>query len=79
MCLAVPVKVLEVIDNMHAKVEIDGVKLEVASGLVDNVELGDYVLIHAGFIIEKVSNEEAQEKLKIWDEYYAFLEQGKKE
>ena len=69
MCLAVPVQVKEVIDENIAKVEIDGVGLSVSRVLVENLEIDDYVLIHAGFIIEKLLPEDAQDKLSLYAEY----------
>ncbi|MBF0361468.1 MAG: HypC/HybG/HupF family hydrogenase formation chaperone [Oligoflexia bacterium] len=73
MCLAVPVKVTEVKENHLAVVEMNNVKLNVSRLLVDNLQIGDYVLIHAGFIIEKMSYEEAKDKLDLFDEYYRLI------
>ncbi len=69
MCLAVPVKVTEILEQSKAKVEIDGVSLHVSSVLIENLQVDQYVLIHAGFIIEKLTDEDAQDKLDLYDEY----------
>lgn len=71
MCLAVPVKVIEIIpqDGM-ARVDMDGVKLDVATILTPEVEIGNFVLVHAGFIIERLTDQVAKEKLDLFDEYY---------
>jgi hydrogenase expression/formation protein HypC len=65
MCLAIPGLVLEVVDedNRLAKVDVGGVRRNVNVGLLDEdgegVEAGDWVLIHVGFAISKVDEEEA--------------------
>ncbi len=53
MCLAVPSKIIEINGNV-AKVDVDGVVREASIMLLDDVELGDYVIVHAGFAISKV-------------------------
>lgn len=69
MCLAVPVKVIDIEEDVFAHVEIHGVKLKVSRMLIDELNVGDYVLVHAGFIIEKLSLEDAQDKLELYAEY----------
>jgi len=49
-------------------VELSGVKKEISLSLLDNVKKGDYLIIHAGFAIQKLDEKEAQETLKIWEE-----------
>ncbi len=67
MCLAVPAKVLRV-DGDKAKVDFgEGVLREVDVTLVD-AKVGDYVLVHAGYAIQKLSPEEAMETLRLWSE-----------
>ena len=67
MCLAIPAKVLEVNGN-NAKVDFGrGVSQEVNVMLVD-AEVGEYVLVHAGYAIEKLDQTAAEESLKIWRE-----------
>ena len=63
MCLGVPMQV-KTIDNDMAICEIDGVQREASLMMIDDVNIGDYVLIHAGFAIEKVDEDEAQLTLK---------------
>ena len=58
MCLAVPMLV-RMIENDVALCEIDGVQREASLMMLDDVRIGDYVLIHAGFAIEKIDEEEA--------------------
>ncbi|MFZ7137436.1 MAG: HypC/HybG/HupF family hydrogenase formation chaperone [archaeon] len=65
MCLAIPAKVLEVNGNI-AKVDFgQGVAREVNVMLVD-AQVGEYVLVHAGYAIEKLDQKAAQESLDTW-------------
>lgn len=59
MCLGVPMQVKS-IDDETALCEIDGVQREASLMMLDDVQVGDYVLIHAGFAIEKIDENEAQ-------------------
>ena len=63
MCLGVPMQV-KTIENETAVCEIDGVQREASLMMIDDVQVGDYVLIHAGFAIEKIDDDEAQLTLK---------------
>ncbi len=64
MCLAIPAKVLE-IHGDDAKVDFGGVFRTVNISLVD-VKVGEYVIVHAGFAIEMMDEEQAKESLEIW-------------
>ncbi len=72
MCLGVPMLV-KTIENDVAMCEIDGVQREASLMMIDGVEVGDYVLIHAGFAIEKIDEDEAQLTL---DVLRSALDQG---
>jgi hydrogenase expression/formation protein HypC len=74
MCLAIPAKVIELEETGLAVIEIGGVRKPVSLMLVDDVEVGDYVLVHAGFAIEKVDEEEANKTMDLLQEL-ARLEQ----
>ena len=63
MCLGVPMQV-KTIDNEVAVCEIDGVQREASLMMLDGVQVGDYVLIHAGFAIEKIDEDQAQLTLR---------------
>ena len=67
MCLAIPVKVVEIKDN-RGFVELSGLKKEVALDLTPDVREGDYVLLHAGFAIKKIDEKEAKETLELLEE-----------
>jgi len=67
MCLGVPAKILEINDG-SAVVELGGVRREISVMLVDDVSVGGWVIVHAGFAIEKLSEEEAQLTLSLFRE-----------
>lgn len=69
MCLAIPAQVKSINENNLATVDILGVTREVALDLTPSAEVGSYVLIHAGFAIEVVSEEAAQETLDLIREF----------
>lgn len=71
MCIAVPSKVTT-IDGDMATIEVGGVTRAVSLMLLsDDVVLGDYVIVHAGFAIHKVDPEEAEESLKLFRQLMA--------
>lgn len=72
MCLGVPMQVKMINDDL-ALCEIDGVQREASLMMLDGVQVGDFVLIHAGFAIEKIDEAEAQLTL---DVLRAALDQG---
>ncbi len=63
MCLAVPSRIIEINDHV-AKVDVDGVVREASLMLLEDVKLGDYVIVHAGFAISKVDEEAALQTLE---------------
>ncbi|MDI6870455.1 MAG: HypC/HybG/HupF family hydrogenase formation chaperone [Bacillota bacterium] len=67
MCLAVPAKVVA-IDGAFAKVDVEGNIREAGIRLVPDVKVGDYVLVHAGFVVEIVDPQAAEETLAIFRE-----------
>lgn len=68
MCLAVPGKILKIKENMRAEVEIGGAIREVGLDMVPEAKEGDYVLVHIGYAIQTVDEEEAKETLKFLEE-----------
>ncbi len=74
MCIAVPMRLIEILPEKKGKVELDGVERTVSLRLVPDCRIGDYVLIHAGFAIETVSKDAAEENLRILDELKRSLE-----
>jgi hydrogenase expression/formation protein HypC len=74
MCLGIPAKVVEISSSdeggvrRKAKADFGGVAREIDISLVDDVNVGDYVIVHAGFAIETMDEEEALESIKLWSE-----------
>ena len=64
MCLAMPVEVVELLPGQCARVSVDGVTREISLALVDDVAVGDYVLLHVGYAIGKLDREEADATLR---------------
>ncbi|MCL1890661.1 MAG: HypC/HybG/HupF family hydrogenase formation chaperone [Coriobacteriia bacterium] len=65
MCLAIPAKITTVDENKIASVDILGVTREIALDLIPQAQIGDFVLVHAGYGIEVVSEEFANETLEL--------------
>lgn len=71
MCLAIPMEVKEIRENW-ALVEYEGTRREVRLDIVDQrPELGDYVIIHAGFALHRIDEDEAKISLAYWKEILA--------
>ncbi|ADG13305.1 HypC/HybG/HupF family hydrogenase formation chaperone [Methanocaldococcus infernus] len=71
MCLAIPCKVIEIIEENGVKfaiAEYKGVRQKANLSLLENVKVGDYILIHAGYAIEVLPEKEAKESLELWEE-----------
>ncbi|MBF0286362.1 MAG: HypC/HybG/HupF family hydrogenase formation chaperone [SAR324 cluster bacterium] len=78
MCLAIPGKVIEIDETIQpkmAKVNFDGIIKSVCIEWTPEVGLHDYVIVHAGFAINKLDEEEAMETLKIFAEMEASLQE----
>ncbi len=65
MCLGIPAEVIEIDDSSQGKVDYLGTKVRTDFSLLDEVKLGDWVIVHAGFAITKLNEEEAQETLSM--------------
>ena len=70
MCLAVPARVIE-INDLSARVDVEGNVREANLTLVEDVKVGDYVMLHAGFAISKYDPEEAQRTLELLREVFS--------
>jgi hydrogenase expression/formation protein HypC len=68
MCLAVPAEVVEIYENDLATIDVGGAKTRVSLALVDGVSVGDFVLVHAGFAIEKVDEEQARQTMELFQQ-----------
>ena len=67
MCLAIPGKIIE-IDQNTALVDFDGIKQNVIIALIQNPEIGKYVIVHAGYAIEQMNENDALDAIKQWKE-----------
>ncbi|MDO9574173.1 MAG: HypC/HybG/HupF family hydrogenase formation chaperone [Candidatus Contubernalis sp.] len=77
MCLAVPAKVMMINDeNRTALVDSFGVPRWVGVTLIPDVQVNDYVLIHAGYALEKIDLQEAEERIKLWEELLTLEEES---
>ncbi len=80
MCIAAPAQVVELDkDAKLANVEFGGVIQRAKTDLMPDIELGDYVLVHAGYAIEKLTEEAAKESLEAWDELLDVLDEEDKQ
>jgi len=68
MCLAVPARILECLPHEMARIDLAGVTKEVSLALVDDVAVGDYVIVHVGFALSKLDPEEAARTLALFAE-----------
>jgi hydrogenase expression/formation protein HypC len=74
MCVAIPAKVKS-IEGSLAEVEVGGISRTISIGLTPEVRKDDYVLVHAGFAIHKIDEEEARQTLELFEEL-GTLEEG---
>ena len=71
MCLAVPMQLTEVRDGAAGVAELEGARYDVNLSLVEAPQIGDYVIVHAGFAIEKLDVEEANARLQLFADWAA--------
>ena len=67
MCLAIPGKILK-IDGNSALVDFDGITQKVIIALIQNPEIGKFVIVHAGYAIEMMNEKDAMEAIEQWNE-----------
>ena len=65
MCLAIPVEVREVLPDDMAKVSLDGVIKTISTALLDEVQVGDYVVLHVGYALARIDPDEALKTLEL--------------
>jgi len=69
MCLAIPARIVAIEDTIDmATVTLGNVKKEISIALIDDAKIDDYVLLHVGYALHKISEEEAARTLEIFDE-----------
>ena len=73
MCLAFPAKIIE-LNGPNAVVEFHNVKRDVRVDLLGDCQIGDHVLVHAGFAINKLDEQGARETMETWTELIEVME-----
>jgi hydrogenase expression/formation protein HypC len=73
MCLAIPSKITKIENNM-ATIDVEGIRREASLLLLEDAQVGDYVIVHAGFAIQKLDEAAAQETLDLLREAIAAVE-----
>jgi len=68
MCLAIPARIEQLTDKDRAIVNLGGVRKEISLALVDDVAVGDYVIVHVGYALQKLDEEEAERTLALFAE-----------
>jgi hydrogenase expression/formation protein HypC len=65
MCLGIPAKVIQIDHSNQGKVDYLGTQVKTNFALLENIKVGDWVIVHAGFAITKLDEEEAKETLSL--------------
>ena len=68
MCLALPARIAETLPDDMAIIDLGGVRKEISLGLVEDVGVGDYVIVHVGYAIAKLDPAEAEKTLALFAE-----------
>ncbi len=68
MCLAIPARIEELTTPGNAIVNLGGVRKEISLALVDDAVIGDYVIVHVGYALQKLDREEAERTLQLFAE-----------
>ena len=63
MCLAIPFQLKQIVDEETAIVELNGVETRISTMLVDDIQVGDFVILHVGYALSKLDEEEAEKTL----------------
>jgi hydrogenase expression/formation protein HypC len=64
MCLAFPARVVEIAPNQRAVVDLEGVRRDISTALLDDVHPGDYVILHVGYALSLLDREEAERTIE---------------
>jgi len=74
MCLAIPSKIVK-IENDMGTIDVDGVRRRVSLLLLEDPKVGDYVIVHAGFALQKIDEKAAMESLEILREAASLMDE----
>ena len=72
MCLSIPARIVS-IDGSMAEVSAGGAIFKAGLHMIENAKVGDYILLHAGFAIQKISENEAEETIRLFEEINTSL------
>ncbi len=75
MCLAIPSRIIKIENNM-ATIDVEGVQREASLLLLEDARVGDYIIVHAGFAIQKLDEAAARETLDLLREAVAAVEKS---
>ncbi|MDR1849542.1 MAG: HypC/HybG/HupF family hydrogenase formation chaperone [Zoogloeaceae bacterium] len=67
MCLAIPARVIELFPDDQALVELSGAQKKISLALVEDIQIGDYVIVHVGFALNRLDPEEATKTLALFE------------
>lgn len=69
MCLAIPAQIISIDETLeNAVASVDNVKVEISLALVEDIKIGDYVLVHVGYALNKIDEQEALETLALFEQ-----------
>ncbi|TXH76867.1 HypC/HybG/HupF family hydrogenase formation chaperone [Thiobacillus sp.] len=68
MCLAIPARVVDIAADDQAIVDLGGVRKDISLALVENVQVGDYVIVHVGYALTRLDPDEAEKTLALMAE-----------
>jgi hydrogenase expression/formation protein HypC len=74
MCLAIPARIEEITGDQSAIVNLGGVRKQISLALVDDVAVGDYVIVHVGYALQRLDVEEAERTLALFAEFNAMTD-----
>ncbi len=74
MCLAIPVRVVELLQGDAALVDVGGVRKQISLALVEDIAVGDYVILHVGYALQKLDPDEAATTLALFAQMAADAE-----
>lgn len=66
MCLAIPAQIIQILDEERAIINLGGVTKEISIALLDEIAEGDYVIIHVGYALTRLSEQEAEKTLGLF-------------
>lgn len=76
MCLGIPAKVIQIDESKQGKIDYLGTRVKTNLSLLEDVKVGDWVIVHAGFAISKLDEEEAQETISMLREITSEQDPG---